>query len=278
VTAKKVIVVGIDGADPAETALRWAVDEARRRQAPLRIVHVLEWHPVDSSELPGHTYVEVIWASGNALVGAAVDQVRAIDPGLSVRSAVLLGRPAECLLDAAHDAQLVVLGHRGRGGFAGMLLGSVPERVASHASCPVAVVRGRSAADGPVVVGVDDSAAADFVLGSAFEAAALGGSRLLALRSAGRATDPSLLEDQVAPWREKYPHLAVEVRLTEAEPAPALVEASAGARLVVVGSRSRGPVRAALLGSTGLHLLRQAACPVLITRRRQLLGRDDAGT
>ncbi|MBM2616325.1 universal stress protein [Actinoplanes sp. LDG1-06] len=263
------VLVGLDGADPAASALVWAVDEAQRRHAPLRIVHVLEWHPVDSSELPGHTYVEVVWASGNALVAAAARRAAEIAPQLSVRSDTLLGRPAECLTNAARDAQLVVLGHRGRGGFAGMLLGSVSERVAGHASCPVAVVRGRAAADGPVVVGVDDSPAAGPVLADAFETAAGRGSRLVVVRAGG--ADPAgraRLERDVAPWSEKYPQVAVEVRLVDDDAAPALVDASAGARLMVVGSRGRGPVRAALLGSTGLHLLRLAACPVLITRHR----------
>ncbi|MCM4084851.1 universal stress protein [Paractinoplanes hotanensis] len=263
------VLVGIDGAAPAEAALDWAVDEARRRRAPLRIVHVLEWKPVASHELSGQTYVEVIWASGNALVGAAARRAREIAPELAVRSDTLLGHPAEILTDATRDAQLLVLGHRGRGGFAGMLLGSVSERVAGHASCPVAVVRGRSAPDGPVVVGIDDSPAAEYVLGSAFEAAAIRASRLVVVRTPERApADTTLIEQDLAPWREKYPNVAVEARLTCAAPAAALVEASNGARLVVVGSRGRGPVRAALLGSTGLHLLRQAACPVLIARHR----------
>jgi nucleotide-binding universal stress UspA family protein len=180
----------------------------------------------------------------------------------------------------------VVLGHRGRGGFAGLRLGSVSQRVATHTPGPVVVVRGHADADGPVVAGVDDSPAADLVLESAFAAAAGHGCPLVALRSYlpviplwladvrpadvdtpdQDATERADLRARLEPWRGKYPRVPVEVVLTHDSAAAALVEASGRARLVVVGSRGHGPLAGALLGSAGLQLLHHADCPVYIVR------------
>nr|BFE71894.1 hypothetical protein GCM10020092_051950 [Actinoplanes digitatis] len=152
-----------------------------------------------------------------------------------------------------------------------MLLGSVSQRVATHAACPVVVVRGRGdAAEGPVVAGVDDSPAADGVLETAFDAAARRGSGLSVVRSylpviplwlaadvrpadvdmpETDAEERARLDEQLAPWRAKHPEVPVEVLLTHEGAAAALVKASAGAQLVVVGSHGHGGITGTLLGS-----------------------------
>ena len=132
-----------------------------------------------------------------------------------------------------------MVGSRGRGGFASLLLGSVSQRVATHAPCPVVVVRGREdVADGPVAVGVDDSAAAEH----------------------------ARLEELLSPWRLKFPEVPVEVLVSHDSPAAVLNGVSHGAQLVIVGSRGHGTVAGALLGSAGLQLLHHADCPVWIAR------------
>jgi len=94
------------------------------------------------------------------------------------------GHAAVQLLAAAGDAELIVLGSRGRGGFAGLLLGSVSQRVATHAPCRVVVIRGRGdVPEGAVVAGVDDSPAADLVLETAFDQAAARGGTLTVMRA-----------------------------------------------------------------------------------------------
>jgi Universal stress protein family len=99
-------------------------------------------------------------------------QAREAAPGLQIERSTLIGHAATRLLAMAEDAELLVVGNRVRGGFTSLLLGSVGQRVCTHASCPVVVVRGRAdVANGPVVVGVDDSPAADHVLETAFDAA-----------------------------------------------------------------------------------------------------------
>jgi nucleotide-binding universal stress UspA family protein len=261
------IVAATAGADSGNTAVAWAAGEARRRRLPLGIVHVLEWNAAEAREAGGSTYVERVWAASAATTDAAIRCARDAAPEVDVTAETLVGHPAARLLEIARDAELMVLGYRGRGGFAGLRLGSVGQRVATHAACPVTVVRGRPSTDGPIVAGVDDSPAADQVLATAFTAANARAARLVVVRSLphdGDAAAPALLEKQLAPWLEEFPDVAVETRLTHDDIAPTLVSASSGAQLVTVGSRGRGTIRGALLGSTGLHLLRHADCPVLV--------------
>ncbi|MEV4347528.1 universal stress protein [Actinoplanes sp. NPDC049596] len=260
---RRSIVVGADGSDPGYTAVAWAAREAGYRRAPLRIVHVLEGRPVDRGDRDERSYIEAMWADSNSFITEATRRAHRIAPEVAVRSDTLLGRPVERLRELAREADLMVVGHRGRGGFAGLGLGSVGERVARRAPCPVAVVRGRITPDGPVVAGVDDSPAADAVLGTAFRAAADRAKGLVVVH-AGAQRDR--VEEQVAPWRPKYPRVAVRLDPSGGDPGPALAQLSTGARLVVVGSRGRDYPRSLLLGSTGLYLLHHAGCPVLITR------------
>jgi len=263
----RAIVVGTAGIDSGNTAVAWAAREARLRRRALHIVHVLEWNPAEARDAGNDTYVERVWGSSTATTAAATRCARDIAPEVDVTADTVIGHPAERLLELARDAELLVVGHRGRGGFAGLRLGSVGQRVAAHAACPVAVVRGLPAADGPVVAGVDDSPAADTVLETAFTTAAARAAGLTIVRSFAAERDGAehvLVRDQLAPWREKFPDVPVETLLTQEGVARALVGASSSAQLVVVGSRGRGAIRGALLGSTGLHLLQHAGCPVLV--------------
>jgi nucleotide-binding universal stress UspA family protein len=283
---ERAIVVGTAGADSGKIAIAWAAREASLHRRPLHIVHVLEWSPTEAREAGGSTYVERVWASSAAMTDAATRQVRDVAPEVDVTADTLVGHPAARLLDIAHDAELMVLGFRGHGGFAGLRLGSVGQRVATHAACPVVVVRGRSVTDGPIVAGVDDSPVADHVLDNAFAAAAVRAASLTVVRSFGpagqrwapavrpsgiatleqHAAEHALVEEQLAPWREKFPDVPVETLLTHDGIAASLVSASSSAQLVMVGSRGRGAIRGALLGSTGQHLLHHAECPVYVAR------------
>ncbi|SNY59159.1 universal stress protein [Paractinoplanes atraurantiacus] len=260
---RRPIIVGVDGSDPGYAAVTWAAREAAHRRAPLRIVHVMDGHTAAPAGHDDRSHVEAAWSESNALVDEATRRAANAAPDVSVRADSLLGRPLERLWELAGRAELMVVGYRGRGGFAGMRLGSVGERVARRAPCPVAVVRGHPAVRGPVVAGIDDSPVADAVLGTAFQSAADRACDLVVIHA---AAEKARVEEQTAPWRPKYPRVPVEVRLTRADPGPALEQASAGAQLVVVGSRGRDYLRSVLLGSTGLHLLRHADCPVLIAR------------
>ncbi|MFD0524512.1 universal stress protein [Paractinoplanes durhamensis] len=250
------ILVGTDGTGQSMAAVEWAAAEARRRDTGLRIVYAFDW---DWRGYPD--FVDMAHSLAEAVTTAAEDLARTTAPGLPVTSATTIGHAVPQLLDAARDAELLVVGNRGRGGFAGLMLGSVSHRMATHAPCPVVVVRGRETPDGPVIAGVDDSPAAGEVLDAAFDAAARRGGGLIVLRSGGAGPD-----DVLTPWRTKYPEVRVETVRTTTAAAEALVSGSHNAELVIVGSRGHGTIAGTLLGSVGLQLLHHADCPVQIVR------------
>ena len=142
------IVIGIDGSAHSSAALRWAADEAALRSARLEIVHAWSFVPVatpaDSGLVPmaWTDNVELLAVTRKAAEDAAAAQVEDVlgaDHGATV--SVVEGGPAEALLDAAKDADLLVVGNRGRGNLAAALLGSTSAKVADSAPCPVVVVR-----------------------------------------------------------------------------------------------------------------------------------------
>jgi nucleotide-binding universal stress UspA family protein len=137
------IVAGVDGSPPSIAALRWATCQAELTGGTIDAVIAWEfpiaasglgWAPV--SGLDDTDYSEL---AGKAL-SAALTQVSP-PPGVRVRELVIQGNPAQVLLDAARDADLLVVGNRGHGGFADALIGSVSVRCLHHATCPVVIVR-----------------------------------------------------------------------------------------------------------------------------------------
>jgi nucleotide-binding universal stress UspA family protein len=134
------VVVGVDASDEARRALRWAIEEAGLRGVPLDAVHVVPPRDTPSYRrplpMPSRDDVEL---AGLELLD---EQLADLDlTGVSVSRTVRSGRtPAEVLCEIARDAELLVVGARGRGGFAGLLLGSVSHQVVAHAPCPVVVV------------------------------------------------------------------------------------------------------------------------------------------
>lgn len=142
------IVVGFDGSDHSQTALNWAIDEARQRKGQLRLVTAwnkppMAWYPAvletAAGEIAAEESAEQIAGTlqAEALKSAAAEGVAAT--GQIVHS----DSPASAILDAAQDADLVVVGSRGHGGFPALHLGSVSTQVINHAPCPVLVVRPR---------------------------------------------------------------------------------------------------------------------------------------
>lgn len=135
----KNIVVGTDGSDNSVAALRWALDEARTRGVAVEVVYTWEFPPVIDplgvSMLPS---ADEMNSSAERLLQ---EVMRKVDTsGVTVTTRVLRGAPATALIAAAKQADLLVLGRRGHGGFMGLLLGSVAQQVAHHAPCPVVLV------------------------------------------------------------------------------------------------------------------------------------------
>lgn len=130
------IVVAIDGSDSSTRALRWAVSEARLRDAELEVVHA--WHMPTSG---GYPYATLAYDPAPFADAARQVLDNAVhEAAVPVKQTLVNGGASEAILSAAKGADLVVLGTRGLGGFAGLLLGSVSHQVAHHATCPVVLV------------------------------------------------------------------------------------------------------------------------------------------
>jgi nucleotide-binding universal stress UspA family protein len=137
------IVVGVDDSPQAAAALEWALDEARLRKASVEVVHT--WLFPLMGDLPGaavDTLVHDLEQGAAEVLNRVVDDVAGPDPGVPIERRVVEGGAAAILVDVAVGADLLVVGSRGRGGFKGLLLGSVAQQCLHHAPCPVVVVRG----------------------------------------------------------------------------------------------------------------------------------------
>lgn len=136
------IVVGIDGSEPSEAALRWAATEARRRGVGLQVVlcwsyPTLPWGPYQPP-LSGQEFE----AEARTVAEAEVDNVLGTDrDSLDVEVSVVEGPASLRLLEWDRAADMIVVGSRGRGGFVGLLLGSASQHLAEHAHCPVVIIR-----------------------------------------------------------------------------------------------------------------------------------------
>ncbi|MGN8048490.1 universal stress protein [Curtobacterium sp. 22159] len=283
------IVVGFDGSDPAVAALERALVLAERLSSPVEVVTSWRW-PLTWSTLPvantwsPHDDAEEIRRHADEIIG------RHASLGVDVRTRTVEGGPAETLLAAADAARLLVVGSRGRGGFRGLLLGSVSTACIQHATCPVLVDRGdTTTADAdaprrPIVVGVDGSPES----GRALRFAVTLGRRLgLPVRTITTWQWPDALNRDEPPfdhWSPEQDALAtassaldaaddvidddvdVESELIEGRPAEVLLEAGRDASFLVLGSRGLGGFRGLLVGSVTQECAQHATCPVLVHR------------
>jgi nucleotide-binding universal stress UspA family protein len=141
-TAQPTVVVGVDDSAGARKALAWAAEQALRSDATLRVVHAyqlnLAWIDAGHPDLP--MWEKRAQERGLEVVETVVDDILGTGRPRGVQLCAVEGDPAAVLLAEAEHADLVVVGSRGRGGVAGLLLGSVSQRLAQHAACPVVIV------------------------------------------------------------------------------------------------------------------------------------------
>ncbi|MBT8159531.1 MULTISPECIES: universal stress protein [Arthrobacter] len=131
------IVVGVDGSQQSLSALRWAVDEARLRRGKVRVITA--WHYPSVPSTVEDSGTNDSFHSAERVQADALKTVNA--EGVDLAGLLVRDLPSMALLDAAKDADLLIVGSRGHGGFSGLLLGSVSSQVAHHAPCPVLIFR-----------------------------------------------------------------------------------------------------------------------------------------
>jgi nucleotide-binding universal stress UspA family protein len=279
------VVVGVDGSEQGERALRYAVAEARRRECGVLLVNAVHETAPMAAMLPLYS-VEAFAEVGRRLVDEAAGLVREIDSGIEVTTSVRGGSRVGVLVDAAEHASVVVLGHRSRSRAGRVLTHSTTTGVAARAHCPVvSVPDGYVAGEqrGRVVVGIDQSEASHDALDVAFGEARRRKAALVALHAwrlptayddidySRIAVDEWMsmageeIEKTLAPFREVYPDVEVEVDLRHEYAGPALLGATEEADLVVVGRRGHGAPLGIYLGSLARLLIREAKCPVEVT-------------
>jgi nucleotide-binding universal stress UspA family protein len=139
------IVVGVDHSAGAKAALRFAVGEAELRQARLRVVHAWQFGYVGASFLPGSypglgDELDGLRGAAEAALDATLQEVGSGTGGVEIERRVVEGAAAAVLVDESRGAELLVVGSRGLGGFSGLLLGSVSQQCAHHATCPIVIV------------------------------------------------------------------------------------------------------------------------------------------
>jgi nucleotide-binding universal stress UspA family protein len=265
------IVVGVDGSDEARVALAWAHAEARLRGSALEVVMASGDHGA------GNAASEVLEREVEAVAGPSSE--------VSVSAAVEEGHPAQALVRRAADAELLVVGTRGLGGFKGLLLGSVSQACLTHATGTVAVVpRTTSERRGPVVAGIDGSVESLTALHWAVGEARVRGAVLELLHAQhypepldfwevsatpqARPTIEDRLQALVEESEGELDDLEVVLTVVEAHPTRALLDGAGDAALVVVGARGHGGFTGLLLGSTSVQLASHAPCPVVVARER----------
>jgi nucleotide-binding universal stress UspA family protein len=266
--AAKPIVASTDGSQESLRAVEWAAREAVLRGAPLRIVSAAALPPrMIFRAGPGEydTVTDVISKDRDRALAAAAERAAAIAPSLLIDTDQLTGPPAEAVTESGSGALMLAVGSRGVGAFTAMVLGSVSRYAASHAPCPVVVVRDETAATRRQVgVGIGDPDDCADSLTFAFEEARLREASLMAIHAwhapqidlsrAGEAEAARQLEGLLNDWRDKYPDVPVSQDVVRGHPGRALVGLSARADLVVIGRHARqaglpgpGSVRHAVL-------------------------------
>ncbi|MFE1328311.1 universal stress protein [Streptomyces sp. NPDC058735] len=282
------VVVGVDGSASSLAAVAVAAREARSRGARLRVVHAC----VRTGARVGQPDDE-LRAYADRLAAGAVERARAEAPEVETRHVVVAAEPVTVLEAQSRAAQLLVIGSRGRGGFAGLLMGSTAVHLAAHGSCPVLVVREPPHPGGPVVLGVDGSAAGQRAVDFAFAEAARRKVPLVAVHTVGGAPGPAsqgaadpaapagrgrrLLSEALAGRQERYLDVTVRHEVVHGGPRETLIEASRSAQLVVVGARGRGGFAGLLLGSVSQAVLHHAHCPVAVVRGEHHPGHGRTG-
>lgn len=270
------IVVGYDGSPDSDTAAAWAARTAVLRGETVTALIVMD--PVDMPH--GHPWPEPWW---HEIEDRGRSTLR--DAGATaIHVERKAGPTTSTLVDSARDASMLVLGSKGHGRVAEILLGAVSQRAARRAQCPVVVARpAKDPGSHRVAVGVDGSEPSLRALDFACHHAALTDDEVTVVRawrphtmpidqhgdvppskSATLLREEKAIEDVVSEARAVHPAVAIETAFIGTEPSHALVDASAHATFVVVGSQGLTALGEAVLGSVSQHVLHRAHCPVAV--------------
>ena len=272
------IIVGVDGSDGSRAALRWASRTAAARGARCRAIGAWQYPanavtPAAPAKLPGPEEMDERTCDDlrtvvREVLGPDADRVE-VEAGRGPAASVLLAAAARAGTD------MLVVGARGRGGFAGLLLGSVSQECVEHSPCPVVVLRGEpDVSDGPIVIGLDGSEGATRALDWAIDLAEATGAAIVAVHAPILGANNAMmdaasqsLEQWCAPIGARAVPFEMRVEPGDARTALEQVADDTGASLLVVGTRGLGAVRGLLLGSVAGYVARYSTRPIAIVPR-----------
>jgi nucleotide-binding universal stress UspA family protein len=285
------VLVGVDGSPAAKYAVDWAARDAAMRNVPLTLVHTVRPIGPTLPPLPAPAaFARWQVEQAQTILDDAVEIARRSTPDggpATIESELLFSPVVPSLVDLSKEAQMVVVGSRGRGPLMRSLLGSVSSSLIRHAHCPVAVIHDEDPlmphpAEAPVLVGIDGSSVSELATAIAFQEASWRGVELVALHvwsdvevndfpaidwPAMKPAAEQLLAERLAGWQEQYPDVPVR-RIVECDhPTYNLIKHSESAQLVVVGSHGRGGFAGMLLGSVSTAVAHSARMPVIVARQ-----------
>ncbi|GGS26271.1 universal stress protein [Streptomyces aureoverticillatus] len=281
------LILGADGSEESLAAVDWAAGEAVRRGVPLRIVYASAWQRYEGHKPSFGVHRGPAPVHADHMVAEAVERAHRRAPTVKVSGDVVAEDPVTVMVRESAAGAIVVVGSRGRGGLASLLLGSVSLSVAAHAPSPVIVVRGgkrnRDGGFREVVVGVDEAREAGPAVAFAVRAAESRGSALRAVHAwrcpahavpdvplAGDATDfhqmraEGQLDEALRETVRDGTAVSVHKHAVEGHARAALLAAAGSADLLVVGARRRKGHIGMQLGSVNHAVLHHAACPVAV--------------
>jgi len=284
------VVAGVDGSEASLLAAEWAAQEAQRHGAPLRLMSAVAQPPrMHAYGADPQTVADKLRGESAKALSEAVKRAEEASSGLLIDASLVDGAPALAVTASGSGALMLVVGARGAGGFAQLLLGSVSRYAAMHAVRPVVVVRQQtSAVHGEIVVGIGDPLDATPALAFAFDEAAARGATLVAVHCLSRnpaanwqPAGPERLEAQaernlteaLRPWQEKYPAVPVRRDVVHEHPARVLASYASRADLVVIGRHSHRSRPA--IGRIQHALLSHAHGPIAIVPDTAVVS-DDA--
>jgi nucleotide-binding universal stress UspA family protein len=289
------ILVGVDGSEGSDRALRWAVRTAVARRASLQVIGVYADERLTVPApmygvVSGDTVADMRHAT-EQVVHEAARYVAELAPDLPTSAFAVPGRPAAELAERACGATMLVVGSRELKTIGSAVLGSVSCRVVTKSEPPVIVVRGadtdagsidssgRWRPAGAVVAGIDGRSNLHAILRFAFEHASRVGIDLRLVSCAylpeyvpeywGPPPDPRTkaeihVAEALAGWRQDYPDVQVSSSVIAAHPTEGLLEESEGQALLVIGARTHHPVLDSMIGSVSQGVLHHARCPVAV--------------
>ncbi|SFB42516.1 Nucleotide-binding universal stress protein, UspA family [Nocardioides alpinus] len=278
------LLVAYDGSADARRALIWTARESLRTGTPVRVLAVNEILPPTWGGVGGMVVVTEGYVLDSSALLEEAEKTLADEGVTNAITEQRTGPVVSELLLAAESASALVIGSQGHGAAGEALIGSVSQHLARHATCPVVVVREpRDSAARRIIVGIDGSRTSAAALEYACRRAETTGETVVAIhgfhvrvpstdvwastpRSVETDERERLLSESIAGVREDHPDVRLEQEVVAVAPERCLVDASASASLVVVGSRGLGYFSGLLLGSVSQAVLHRATCPVAVVR------------